>query len=371
MPSPKPRNAKIGFVFQGFNLLAPHEPPSRTWSCPLLYTGLPARERHERAQASWWPSAGRSGRPSPLATLGRQQQRVASPRALVNESGLDPGPTSRRVISIRVPASKSWPLQDSIGRGIHGRLATHEATSCLSRRAHHVPRRSGAQNDEGDGDRDAGVLHLPARGRGRGVKTSSRAPASPFAPAREQAPQHPTMSASSWRGGGHRHDLGRLGGAGAHRRADPEPGASMLVVLSAPARRAGCAWGGLPSSHSPRRCLAIKRRIRVSRPPLPPCALGSGGLGNLNWVRPVQGHHARFARRGWPVVAGSSFAQEACGRRHQGGRAGRDGRAQSLRRLGSRRQVIRIKKVPFTVVGISEEGQTTWARTRTTSSCRP
>jgi putative ABC transport system ATP-binding protein len=56
----KIRNAKIGFVFQGFNLL-PRTTALENVELPLLYTGLPARERHERARSKLVPSASPSG----------------------------------------------------------------------------------------------------------------------------------------------------------------------------------------------------------------------------------------------------------------------------------------------------------------------
>src|SRR3990172_1039396 len=44
------RNKKLGFVFQGFNLLS-RTSAIENVELPMLYNGLPTRERHERAQA--------------------------------------------------------------------------------------------------------------------------------------------------------------------------------------------------------------------------------------------------------------------------------------------------------------------------------
>jgi putative ABC transport system ATP-binding protein len=122
------RRHYIGFVFQGFNLLA-RTSALENVELPLIYRGIPVAKRHDRARSAL-AAVGLSGweSHSPAELSGGQQQRVAIARAIVTEPAvlLADEPTGN------LDTARSLEIMELLSRfnteqGITIVMVTHEA----------------------------------------------------------------------------------------------------------------------------------------------------------------------------------------------------------------------------------------------------
>ena len=120
------RNRKIGFVFQGYNLL-PRTSAIENVELPMIYAGVSRKERLERANAAL-VSVGLQGRESHHSSQlsGGQQQRVAIARALVNNPAVILADEPTGNLDSRSSLEIMGVFQELNRKGITVVLITHE-----------------------------------------------------------------------------------------------------------------------------------------------------------------------------------------------------------------------------------------------------
>ena len=120
------RNQKIGFVFQGFNLLARTTALENT-ELPTLYTKIDKAEREKRASKPWrWSGLAERAQHYPSQMSGGQQQRVAIARALVNRPSILLADEPTGNLDSRTSVEIMQILQDLNDQGLTIVLVTHE-----------------------------------------------------------------------------------------------------------------------------------------------------------------------------------------------------------------------------------------------------
>ncbi|MBA0088334.1 MAG: ABC transporter ATP-binding protein [Acidobacteria bacterium Pan2503] len=120
------RNQKIGFVFQGFNLLARTTALENT-ELPTLYSKVNKEERHRRAvEALEMVGLADRAEHFPSQMSGGQQQRVAVARALVNRPSILLADEPTGNLDSRTSVEIMEVFQDLNDKGLTIVMVTHE-----------------------------------------------------------------------------------------------------------------------------------------------------------------------------------------------------------------------------------------------------
>ena len=155
------RNQEIGFVFQTFNLL-PRTTAVQQVELPLVYSGLPRRERRDRAVRAL-EAVGLGDRMThhPNEMSGGQRQRVAVARALVNNPSILLADEPTGNLDSATGAEIMALFDDLNSRGNTIVLVTHEED--IAAHARRIVRLlDGKVRDDGPNTRSAARAHAAA-----------------------------------------------------------------------------------------------------------------------------------------------------------------------------------------------------------------
>ena len=120
------RNQLLGFIFQQYNLL-PKLNLVENVEVPLMYAGVPKRERRERARAALEEvGLGDKWRHKPMELSGGQQQRVSIARALVGHPAVILADEPTGALDSRTGREVLGMLQDLHRQGHTVVLITHD-----------------------------------------------------------------------------------------------------------------------------------------------------------------------------------------------------------------------------------------------------
>lgn len=121
------RNKKLGFIFQGFNLLGRVNALANI-QLPLIYAGMEKKEMDERAREVLdWVGLYKYAHHYPNQMSGGQQQRIAIARALVNNPSLILADEPTGALDSRTSLEIMSIIQKmNIDRGITVVMVTHE-----------------------------------------------------------------------------------------------------------------------------------------------------------------------------------------------------------------------------------------------------
>ena len=143
-------------------------------------------------------------------------------------------------------------------------------------------------------------------------------------------------------------------------------GSNMIVILSGSSTAGGVRLGsGSQLTITEEDAWAIQREIPLVEAAAP--SMRGGGqvvYGNLNWSTQVQGVTPEyFVARDWGVVAGRSMTQEDVDGATKIALVGQTVAENLFGGSDPLEQVIRVKKVPFTIVGLLDrKGQSAWGQ---------